>query len=131
MLPEHNTVRGLLKAAWIILIALLVFSLLTICIELSSISIMWYGINIILLPFILFTPISIIPTILAVVFLPRIGRSFDEAVESQDPELLEKARSRILTWSIITLIFSYLIPGAILLAAYIKAEEITKKLAYR
>ncbi len=127
--PEYNTVRGLITASWVLLIVTLIISLIVVGVEITGPAVTAYGpVAALVLLMLGFPIISIIPTALAVVFLPRIGRTLDEAVTNRDPEKIEKARKRLLTWGTIALIFSYIIPGALLILAYIKAEEITRKI---
>ncbi|NPB00170.1 MAG: hypothetical protein GXO10_02240, partial [Crenarchaeota archaeon] len=127
ILPEYNTVRGLITASWVLLMIALIISLIMVGAEITAPAVEAYGpIAAIIFLVLGFPLVSIIPTALAVVFLPRVGKLLDEAVANKDPEKIEKARKRILAWGVIALIFSYVIPGALLILAYIKAEEITR-----
>jgi len=74
--PEYNTVRGLITASWILLIVTLVISLIMVGLEITGPAVEAYGpIAAIALLILGFPLISIIPTALAVVFLPRVGKT--------------------------------------------------------
>ncbi len=129
-IPEYNTVRSLLSVTRILLIIVLVLTIITILGEAGYIVVATFGVDVVFVPFILiFVAISLIPTILALVYVSKTRRILDQAIEQRNPDLVEEARKNMLIWGIVTLIFSWIVPGILLLIAYFKAEEITEKLS--